>query len=114
MIEVFNDKELRDLDFHLMLAVHDELIGECPIENSEKVAKRLCDVMKIVAERNVNVPFKCDPTIEDVWYYTDYSDNVNKTYKEYIKKGISKEEAFNKICEKYCECSRETLLTIVE
>lgn len=109
MINVYKDKELNDLGFKLTLAVHDELIGECPIENAERVAERLCDVMKVAALPECQVPFKCDPTVEPVWYYTDYSDNIRKNFNNMIKSGESKESAFNNICLENCECTQEQL-----
>jgi DNA polymerase I-like protein with 3'-5' exonuclease and polymerase domains len=33
MIKIHNDEVLKRLGFRLSIAVHDELIGECPIEN---------------------------------------------------------------------------------
>jgi DNA polymerase I-like protein with 3'-5' exonuclease and polymerase domains len=46
MRKVFDNQELKDLDFHILLQIHDELIGECPIENADKVAEVLTSVMK--------------------------------------------------------------------
>ena len=45
MRKVYDSKELRDLGFSLLLQVHDELIGECPAENAEKVADLLTGIM---------------------------------------------------------------------
>lgn len=109
MIKVYNDRELKELGFHLMLAVHDELIGECPEENAEKVAQRLCDVMKEAALPECKVPFKCDPTIEKVWYYTDYSDTIREMYNDYIEEGKTKEEALNIILTTKSECTKEQI-----
>ena len=113
MIKVYNDEELNRLGFHLMLAVHDELIGECPEENAERVAERLCDVMKTAALPECTVPFKCDPTIEKVWYYTDYSDTVREMYNSLIEDGKSPEEALNTIVVDKCECTQEQLYHMI-
>ena len=113
MIKVYNDKELNKLGFHLMLAVHDELIGECPEENAERVAERLCNVMKSAALPECKVPFKCDPTIERVWYYTDYSDGIREKYAEMIDSGISTEEALNTLLIDKCECTKEQILEML-
>ena len=37
MVALFNNKELRDLGFRLLISVHDENIGECPKENIVRV-----------------------------------------------------------------------------
>ena len=96
-----------------MLAVHDELIGECPKENADAVADRLCEVMKTAALPVVSVPFKCDPTIESNWYYTDYSDTLNEKYNDYISSGKTKEDAFNQIALDHIECTREQLIEML-
>lgn len=103
MIKVHHDEELKNLGFRLMLAVHDELIGECPKENAQLVADRLCDLMKMAALPECKVPFKCDPTIESVWYETDYSDAVRDEYQKLLKT-MSEEEATNQIYTQRCEC----------
>ena len=64
MIKVYRDEELRSLGFKLLIAVHDELIGECPEENAQAVADRLTYVMKHAGEPTIKINFKCDATIE--------------------------------------------------
>lgn len=113
MIKVHQDPELKALGFKLMLAVHDELIGECPEENADRVAERLCDLMKVSALPECTVPFKCDPTIEKCWYYTDYSDGLRELYAKKLKFGKNPEEAFNEICEEKCECTKEQIVDIL-
>ena len=108
MIKVHHDPELKRLGFRLMLAVHDELIGECPAENADAVADRLCDIMKMAALPECNVPFKCDPTIESVWYETDYGDTLREKYSERIK-NAPEEEVFEQMLSEYCECTEEQL-----
>ena len=113
MIKVHYDPILNDLGFRLMIPVHDELIGECPTENVDKVAERLCEVMRNAAKPEVEVPFKCDPTIEKSWYDTDYNDNLMKDYKKLLDK-LTPEEAFNSICETYSENTCETLRELLQ
>jgi len=113
MIKVYHDEELKNLGFRLMLAVHDELIGECPRENANRVADRLCEIMKVSALPECITPFKCDPTIEGVWYETDYSDVIREEYQSYLTT-MSKEEAFNKLCEIHCECTHSQLRNFID
>ena len=109
MIKVHNDKTLNDLEFHMLIAVHDELIGECPAEYADQVAERLTDVMKHAAEPDVIVPVKCDPTIEKSWYYSDYSDVLNEEYQKRIDKGENQKDVLTDIFSSHSECTPEQL-----
>lgn len=85
MIKVHSDPELNRLGFKLLLAVHDELIGECPIENQDAVAERLSEVMKISALPEVTLPFKCDATITKQWYQDECAAQLQSRYAELIE-----------------------------
>ena len=113
MIKVYNDDILKELDFKTLIAVHDELIGECPREYADAVADRLTELMKHAAEPEVVVPFKCDPTIEKCWYYSDYSDTLNEKYQKKLAEGGDKKEILKKIFEDYCECTPEQILEML-
>ena len=69
MIMVDNDPMMKELDFHLLIPVHDELLGECPKHNAEKAGKRLSELM-IQAGRSLvtDIPQKCDVEITERWY----------------------------------------------
>ncbi len=67
MILVGNDERLKELGFKLLLAVHDELIGECPRENAKEVSERFAQLM-IDAAHELVVPSKCDIVVTDCWY----------------------------------------------
>lgn len=67
MILVGNDERLKELGFKLLLAVHDELIGECPKENAKEVAERFSSLM-VEAAKDLSVPSKCDVEITECWY----------------------------------------------
>lgn len=113
MRKVYDSEELRELGFAIILQIHDELIGECPEENAEKVAEILCDIMKNSVSDYVSVPFKCDPDISPCWYYSDYSDTIKKTYNEMIDSGMSDEEAFNHFVINNSECTVEQLQEMI-
>lgn len=100
MIKVHHDKELNKLGFKLLLAVHDELIGECPAENQEAVAERLSEVMKISALPEVQVPFKCDATVTTAWYEDECAAELQKQYKKLQEeKGYSEYDARKSLIE---------------
>lgn len=108
MIKIHNDSKLKELGFKLNIAVHDELIGECPIENAEECAKRLSEVMILAASENgVDVPMKCDAVKECNWYFEDYSNSINKEFKKYLGDGLDDLQAKNKIKEEHSELSEE-------
>lgn len=68
MVDIFRDEELRRLDFKLLLTVHDEVIGTCPIENAKVAGERLSQVMINAAKHVIAVPMKCDVEVTDRWY----------------------------------------------
>lgn len=113
MIKVFRSKELKDLGFRLLLQVHDELIGECPRGNEEKVAEVLTNIMKSSVEDRIPVPFKCDADIADVWYYNDYGDSLQKDYHKLLDSGLTVEQAFNTIKNEHTECTEEQIKTFL-
>lgn len=68
MILVGNDERLKQLGFRLLIPVHDELIGECPIENAAECKERFSYLMSIAAEDKLTIPIKCDVTMSYEWY----------------------------------------------
>lgn len=109
MRKIFDDKELNELDAHLVLQIHDEVIVECPEENADKVIDRLTYVMRTAVEDRVETPFKCDGYKVSRWYEDDYGDILREQYSEMLSKGISKEVAFNSLLEEHSELTNEQL-----
>ena len=69
MIMVDNDPIMQELDFHLLIPVHDELLGECPRHNAEEAGKRLSQLMIEAGKTLVHdIPQKCDVEITERWY----------------------------------------------
>lgn len=68
MIEIHKDEKMKELGFHLLIPVHDELIGECPLENAKECAERLSYLMIKAAENDICVPMKVDCEITRQWY----------------------------------------------
>lgn len=67
MIELFNNQELRDLGFKMLIPVHDEIIAECPVENSARCAELMSEMM-LHAGKDLVVPLKCDTDAFYHWY----------------------------------------------
>ena len=115
MIKIYNDPILKELGFKMAIAVHDELIGECPEENAEAAANRLSKLMIEAAAKDIVTPFKCDPTIERSWAITDYKDSIRSDYDDLIyDKGLTKNEALAQMREEHTEASDELFAEIFE
>ena len=67
MIELHNNQELRDLGFKMLIPVHDEIIAECPKENSARCAELMSQCM-LYAGKDLCVPLKCDTDAFYHWY----------------------------------------------
>lgn len=67
MITINNNEELKNLGFKLLLTVHDEVIGECPINNVKKAIPILEQCM-LEPTLDLIVPFKVDTTVSTCWY----------------------------------------------
>ena len=104
MINVSKNEELKSLGFKLLIAVHDELIGECPVENAERVKELLSQEMINSALPEVKVPMKCDTDAFPSWYYDVYSSEIKKEY----------DGNFKKLCDNHEECTPMQLKTILE
>lgn len=107
MINVSKNQELKDLGFKLLIAVHDELIGECPIENAERVKELLSQEMIQSAKPEVVVPMKCDTDAFPSWYYDVYSAEIKK---EYAKLNSD----FDLLCQNHTECTKNQLAEILK
>ena len=112
MISIYNDEEMRKLGFKLLISVHDELIGECPKINAEKVADRLSYLMRTCMEGYCDVPFKCDSEISSHWYLPNYISALQKEYKE-LKLKMSEKDALRKMYELHEESTEEQINRIL-
>lgn len=68
MIHINNDEIMKELGFHLLICVHDEVIGECPIENAKKASERLAQLMIDAPKGKIDIPMKVDCEITRNWY----------------------------------------------
>ena len=113
MILVHKNEELKKLGFKLLIAVHDELIGECPIENKDRCKELLSQLMIDSAKPEVQVPMKCDADDFHAWYEDVYSSEVKKEYNQ-LKNDMTEEEAFTSLCKSRCECSSDQLKRYID
>ena len=68
MIKIFNDKELNELGYKLIIPVHDEVLGICPKENAKAVRDRLEHIMVHIVDGKFKIPMKCDIEVTERWY----------------------------------------------
>lgn len=67
MVELYNNEELRNLGFKMLIPVHDEIIAECPKENAARCAELMSQLM-LHAGKGMCVPLKCDTDAFYHWY----------------------------------------------
>ena len=79
MIAIYNDDLMKKYNFRLLIGVHDELIGQCDEQYAEEASERLVYLMKNCVPE-LDVPLKCDPTIEKHWYEEEYAKDIVKEY----------------------------------
>lgn len=102
MLLVDKDEILNDLGFKLLIQVHDEVIGECPEINAEKVADRLVELMsKAPADMGIDIPMKSDAYIVHNWY----EDELLSSIRDYVMNNTDKshEELFEDLCKEHIE-----------
>lgn len=116
MIDIFNDEKLKEWDAHLIVTVHDEVLVECKEEFAEQVAERLPKLMINAAEElGIHEPkMKCDPYLVSRWYSDSMAGNILKEYSKVKEKGLSSEEAVNKVIENHSELPKEAIIKTVE
>ena len=109
MVSIFNDEVMKELGFRILVPVHDELLGECPIENSEKVEKRLAELMIKAAKPECSVSMKVDTYRVNHWYADEVSNKVRSKYVGKIEKGMSDEDAVISLSKDFPELSIDVL-----
>ena len=107
MINIDNDEILNKLGFKLLVTIHDEVLGECPQENANEVAKRLTQVMVDTAKPYMNVPMSCDAYNVKNWYSDELAAELEKELDAYMKKNLTKEEAMSKIILEHSESTED-------
>ena len=121
MVRIANDPELHKLGFRLLIPVHDELLGECPVENAELVGELLANAMIEAAKPECSVAMKVDTYVVHHWYSDEVENALNEEYNDLIHGNAKKnivavppEEALAKIKLEHPEFSDETLKAMCE
>lgn len=108
MVNLFNNERLKELDFHILIPVHDELICECPIENVEECKKLLEEVMAEAGKPECQVAMKCDADSFPAWYYDVMRAHFREDFEEMTKEK-SKDEVFNILLKENSEFTEEQM-----
>ena len=67
MVQFAKDPRFKELDAHILLQVHDELIIEAPDEYAKEAGERLSKLMQDVGTDLVGVKMVCEPGYMKVW-----------------------------------------------
>ena len=113
MINIDNDEELNRLGFHLLITIHDEVLGECPEENAQAVADRLCKVMIDSAKPYMEVPMSVDAYIVSHWYEDEQAAELQKELDKYLESGMSQDESLTKLISNHEEFTEEFILKLL-
>ena len=66
-ILLYENEELKQLGFRMLIPVHDEIIAECPVENVKRCSELMSQLMK-EAGKDLCVPLSCDVALFYSWY----------------------------------------------
>jgi DNA polymerase-1 len=66
MIKCYYDKRLRELGVKMLLQIHDEIVFECPAENTEEACRIIQENMENPGIK-LRVPLKAAPGVGDNW-----------------------------------------------
>lgn len=67
MQNIYKNQRLKELGWKTLLLVHDEIIGECPIENAKECAKIFSQCM-LDSAKDLRTGAKCDADYTFCWY----------------------------------------------
>lgn len=112
MINIYNDKVLRELGFRLLVTVHDEVLGECPKENAEQASKRLVQVMVDTAKPYIKAPMSCDPYVVSHWYEDEMTAVLQKEF-EQNQKDMDDIQALETLCKNHSELTEESIHKVI-
>ena len=68
MINIYNNKRLKELGCRLLICIHDEVIVEAPKENAKEAFELVSKIMVDSAKQFIHLPIKCDAEVTEQWY----------------------------------------------
>lgn len=98
LLSIYNDPRMKEIGAYLVNTVHDEILIEVPVENSERAEELLVENMIGSAKKYVPVvPMKTDTYNVDMWYADEYQVLLEVEYKHLIEDGMSAKAAEAKV-----------------
>ena len=67
MHNIYTNERLKELGWRTLLLVHDEIIGECPVENAKEASKLFVQCM-LDSAKDLRTGAKCDASYVFRWY----------------------------------------------
>lgn len=102
LIAIDRSEEMKELGFTPLLTIHDEIIGQCPDENADKVAELLPKLLMEAGGETMKCPMKADSFKVQNWYEDDEISVLNDEYSKLLKDN-NEEDAYNKLVTKHKE-----------
>ena len=112
MIDIYNSKELRDLGFRLLIPIHDELLGECPIENSEQVEKLLAKTMINAAKPECTVSMATDTYAVKHWYADEVFNSLRDDYIHAELSGENLDDHIQSVISNHPELNSDVIISM--
>jgi DNA polymerase I-like protein with 3'-5' exonuclease and polymerase domains len=68
MIKLYRNERLRELGYKIIIPVHDEILGVCPLKNAREVREIVEHIMVHVVDDKFTVPMATDIEVTERWY----------------------------------------------
>jgi hypothetical protein len=109
MINIDRDPLLNELDAHLIITVHDEVLVECPAYYADQVEQRLPQIMIDTAKPYINVPMKCDPYNVSRWYADEAAVALRDEFEKLEKQNVPHDIAMEQLYKAHSELSKAVI-----
>ncbi len=113
MILIARDPVLNELDAHMVFQIHDELILDCPIQNSERVKERLNEIMvRSVDTLGITVGMKCDVVTESRWGEEAMAEELRVDYSKLQSE--RRQNPLDDLCKEYPNFPKESVEKVIK
>ena len=113
MINIDKDQRLRELDTHLVMSIHDEVLACAPALYAEEAGKRVAQIMIDTAKPYINVPMKCDEVVVPRWYCDEAAAGLKEELQK-LEEKVNKQEALQKLYNTHPEYDKEAIDRVIK